>query len=111
MKARKTKKARAASATPAVAPIRELKACYHGQPTDDFSAARFYWPAGTEPRESIANHFLKKRRPAGASSPHDTAARIEVLLRHDVSEDYTDPGFLVERYEEKLAIDETAAFA
>ena len=90
--------------------MRELKAFYHGQPTDDFSAARFYWPAGAGPRESIAAHFLKKRRPAGAESLHDTAARIEVLLRQDVSDDYADPDFLVQRYEETLAIDETAAF-
>jgi hypothetical protein len=111
MSARKTKKTRATASTPAVAPIRELKAFYHGQPSDDFSAARFYWPAGAEPRESIAQHFLKKRRPAAADSPHDTAARIEVLLRADVGEDYTDVDFLVRSYEEKLAIDETAAFA
>ena len=111
MPARKTKNTRATASTPAVAPIRELKAFYHGQPSDDFSAARFYWSAGAEPRESIAHHFLKKRRPAGADSPHDTAARIEVLLRADVGEDYTDVDFLVRSYEEKLATDETAAFA
>lgn len=111
MPAKTTKKTRASASAPAVPPIRELKAFYHGQPTDDFSAARFYWPAGTGPRASIAEHFLKKRRPAGADSPHDTAARIEVLLRHDAGEDYTDPDFLVRSYEEKLAIEETAAFA
>jgi len=109
MPARKTKTAPAISA--AVAEIRELKAFYHGQPNDDFSATRFYWAAGSEPRESISRHFLKKRRPAAAENSPDTAARIEVLLRHDVGEDYTDPDFLVRSYEEKLAVNETAAFA
>lgn len=90
---------------------RELKGFFHGQPGDAVSTVRFYWPKGEGLRESIAPYFLRKRRPAGAESEVDTAARVEVLLRSDVFEDYTDPQFLVESYMSKLPTDETAAFA
>lgn len=90
---------------------RELKAYYHGQPSDLFSTARFYWLRGEGPRESIAPYFLRKRRPAGSESEVDTAARVEVLLRSDAPEDYADPHFLVETYMSKLPASETAAFA
>jgi hypothetical protein len=90
---------------------RELKAFYHGQPGDRVSSARFYWPPGTGPRESIAAHFQAKRRPAASESLVDTAAKVEVLLRGDVPEDYTDPTFLVESYMSKLPREETSAFA
>jgi hypothetical protein len=92
-------------------PTRELKAFYHGQPTDEFTCARFYWPAGEVPRESIVHHFWRKRHPAGAESVVDTAAKVEVLLRGEIGEDYTDPDFLVRSFEEKLPLEETAAFA
>jgi len=98
-------------ATPAEAPVRELKAFYHGQPTDEFTWARFYWPGGEMPRESIVHHFWRKRHPAGAESVVDTAAKVEVLLRGEIGEDYTDPDFLVRSFEEKLPVEETAAFA
>jgi hypothetical protein len=91
--------------------IRELKAFYHGKPGDPVSSVRFYWPAGAGPRENIADHFLAKRRPAAFESSVDTAARVEVLLRGDVPEDYTDPTFLVESYMAKLPDEETSAFA
>lgn len=91
--------------------VRQLKDFYHGQPTDDFTAARFYWVNGNGPRESIAAHFLRKRRPAAAEAASDTAAKVEVLLRGEIGEDYTDPDFLVRSYMEKLPVEETAAFA
>lgn len=90
---------------------RELKAFYHGQPDDPISTARFYWAKGEGPRESIVDHFLRKRRPAAREGDADTAARVEVLLRSDVPEDYADPQFLAENYMSKLPPDETAAFA
>ena len=91
-------------------PIRELKAFYHGQPSELFTFARFYWPTGEEARESIAPRFLAKRRPAAAESRVDTASLVEVLLRHDVGQDYVDPDFLVRSYEEHLPLEETGAF-
>lgn len=90
---------------------RELQHFYHGQPGDPVTSARFYWARGTGPRESIEEHFRKKRHPAGAESPVDTAARVEVLLRPDVPEDYADPDFLTGSYMSKLPAEETAAFA
>lgn len=90
---------------------RELKAFYHGQPGDPVSTTRFYWSKGAGLRESIASYFLRKRRPAGSESEVDTAAQVQVLLRSDVPEDYSDPQFLVESYMSKLPPDETAAFA
>lgn len=90
---------------------RELQHFYHGQPGDPVTSARFYWAKGSGPRESIEEHFRKKRRPAGAESPVDTAARVEALLRADVPEDYADPDFLTASYMSKLPAEETAAFA
>lgn len=105
------KKATNVAAPAAAVSGRELKAFYHGQPDHPVSTARFYWPKGEGTRESIVPYFLAKRRPAGAESEVDTAARVEVLLRSDVPEDYTDPQLLAESYISKLPLDETAAFA
>lgn len=106
VKKRKTAQAAADATT-----VRELKAFYHGLPTDDFSGVRYYWPAGDGDRESIAVKILKKRRPASPGVESDTAAKVEVLLRRDVGQDYTDPDFLIRSYEENLATGETAALA
>ncbi|RIX31843.1 hypothetical protein [Sphingomonas edaphi] len=91
--------------------LRALRTFYHGRPGDLFTSARFYWPAGSGLRQSIATHFLAKRRPAGADSLVDTAAKVEVLLPADVPEDYTDPDFLVASYMARLPVEETSAFA
>lgn len=106
-----TRKKKASTTPTGEQDVRQIRAFYHGQPGDPVSSARFYWPAGTGPRESIAERFLAKRRPAGAESPVDTAARVEVLLRGDVPQDYTDPDLLIESYMSKLPLDEVAAFA
>lgn len=90
--------------------IRKLKTFYRGQTSDPFSFARFSWPSGSGSKESIVPRFRKKRRPAAAESLTDTAARVEVLVRPDVGEDYTDPDFLVRSYEEALPLEETIAF-
>jgi len=111
MPAKKNKAASMSGAIVTALPVRELKAYYHGQPTEAFTSTRFYWAAGQQLRESIAAHCLAKRRPAGAESLVDTAAKVEVLLRPAIGEDYTDPDFLVQSYEQKLPIDETAALA
>jgi hypothetical protein len=92
--------------------VRELKAFYDGAgQMPDFGYARFYWPPGTEPRESILPRLVKKRRPAAAESEIDTAARVEALVTSDAPEDYADPDFLARRYEETLAADKTTAYA
>lgn len=111
MPAKKTKAAEATGTSAIALTMRELKAYYHGQPSEAFTSTRLYWAAGKEPRESIAAHCLAKRRPAGAESTVDTAAKVEVLLRPEIGEDYTEPDFLVQSYEQKLPIDETAALA
>ena len=99
------------AATKAVAPVRPLKAFYHsGEGTSSFAMARFYWPAGDGPRETIEPRFTKKRRPAGAESEVDTAAKVEVLLPADAPQDYADPGFIVRHYEASLPPDEVLAF-
>lgn len=92
--------------------LRELKAFYDGAgQMPDFGYARFYWPAGDGPRESILPRLVKKRRPAAAESETDSAARVEALVPSDAPEDYADPDFLARRYEETLAADETTAYA
>jgi hypothetical protein len=94
------------------APVcRKLQQFWHGKPGDPVSSARFYWTRGDEPRESIEDYFLKKRRPAGAESLVDTAARVEPILRSDVPQDYANPDFLAASYMAKLPSEETAAFA
>lgn len=108
---RKTKTKLPVGASQTAFASRELKAFYHGQPGDLVSTTRFYWAKGEGPRESILPYFLAKRRPAGAESKVDTAAQVEVLLRSDVPEDYTDPEFLAHSYMSKLPANETAAFA
>lgn len=111
---RKKPKASAKSAivaTEVVAPVRPLKAFYHGGGgVSSFAMARFYWPAGDGLRETIEPRFTKKRRPAGADDGVDTAAKIEVLLPADAPQDYADPGFLVRHYEASLPPDEVLAF-
>lgn len=100
-----------AAATKAASKIRPLKSFYHGGGgASSFAMARFYWAAGEGPRESIEPRFTKKRRPAGAESEVDTAARVEVLLPADAPQDYADPGFIVRHYEASLPPDEVLAF-
>lgn len=112
--AKKTRKAPVATAKAAIVvpEQRELKAFYDGAgQLPDFGFARFYWPSGEGPRESIQPRITKKRRPAAAGATIDTAARVEALVTRDAPEDYADPDFLVRRYEETLSPDETAAYA
>jgi len=108
--AKRTAKSRVAAAK-AASTIRPLKAFYHGGAgASSFAMARFYWPAGDGPRESIEPRFAKKRRPAGAESEVDTAAKVEVLLPADAPQDYSDPGFIVRHFETSLPPDEVLAF-
>ncbi|HZH98748.1 MAG TPA: hypothetical protein VEX38_07230 [Fimbriimonadaceae bacterium] len=111
--AKKTR--RSPVAAPAVAvtqvPV-PLKAFYDGGGQHpEFSFARFYWAPAGEPRESIVGKILRKRRPAGAEATEDTAAKVEALVTRDAPQDYADPNFLVKRYEEMLASEETTAYA
>lgn len=109
-KAKATAKSRVAAAK-AASTIRPLKAFYHGGGgTSSFAMARFYWPAGDGPRETIEPRFTKKRRPAGAESDIDTAAKVEVLLPADAPQDYVDPDFIVRHYEASLPTEEVLAF-
>lgn len=90
----------------------ELRAFYDGAGQfPDFGYARFYWTPGCGSRESIQGRILKKRRPAGAESETDTAARVEALVTRDAPQDYADPDFLVRRYEDTLPMGETTAYA
>jgi hypothetical protein len=111
----KARKARVQTAIPppiVVPDVRELKAFYDGAgQLPDFSYARFYWPPGDGPRESILPRITKKRQPAAKAGDCDTAARVEALVPSDAPEDYVDPDFLASRYEETLPEDETTAFA
>ncbi len=77
----------------------------------DFSYARFYWASGKGPRESLFPRLAKKRHPAGAEADGDTGARVEVLPTSDAHQEYTDPDFLMRRFEETLPEDEVTAFA
>lgn len=111
--AARSKKAKAPATTPAVAATspRPLKAYYHGGGVvSSFGFARFYWPGGDGQRESIEPHVTRKRRPAGAHSKVDTAAKIEVLLPGEAPQDYADVDFLIRHYEASLPADETSAF-
>jgi hypothetical protein len=109
MASRKTKKPAAA---PAPTTVREVKGFYHPVEADGtFGFDRFYWLPGTGPRESILPRVLKKRRPAGAESDKDTAARVEPLLPFDAAEIYSDVDFLVRHYEDCLPLTETTAYA
>lgn len=90
----------------------ELKAFYDGAGQyPDFGFARFYWAAGCGARESIQDRIQKKRRPAGAESEVDTAARVEALVPRDAPQDYADVDFLIRRYEETLSKGEATAYA
>ncbi|HEX8402081.1 MAG TPA: hypothetical protein VF628_10295 [Allosphingosinicella sp.] len=92
--------------------VRELKAFYDGAgQLPDFNYARFYWPPGNGPRESVLPRINKKRQPVSKGSDCDTAARVEALVPFDAPEDYVDPNFLARRYEETLAADEANAYA
>lgn len=109
-KAKATAKSTIAAAK-AVAPVRPLKAFYHGGGgVSSFAMARFYWPVGDGPREMIEPRFTKKRRPAGTESDVDTAAKVETLVPADVPQDYADVNFLVRHYETSLPADEVLAF-
>jgi hypothetical protein len=96
--ANKTRKARAKITAPpaiVVPEVRELKAFYDGAgQLPDFSYARFYWPPGNGPRESILPRITRKRQPASKGSDCDTAARVEAIVPFDAPEDYVDPDFL-----------------
>lgn len=109
-KAKGIAKSRVAAAK-AAPTTRPLKAFYHGGGgASSFAMARFYWPGGDGPRETIEPRFTKKRRPAGAESDVDTAAKVEVLLPADAPQDYADPGFIVRHYEASLPPEEVLAF-
>jgi hypothetical protein len=98
-------------ATNVVDPVRPLKTFDHGGGgVSSLSMARFYWPAGEGLRETIEPRFIKKRRPAGAESEVDTAAKVEVLLPADAPQDYADPCFIVRHYQASLPPDEVLAF-
>lgn len=75
-----------------------------------FGFARFYWPGGDGERESIEPRVTRKRRPAGAQSDVDTAAKIEALLPGEAPQDYADVDFLIRHYEASLPVDETIGF-
>jgi hypothetical protein len=111
--AARSKKGKASAIKPVIAETtpRPLKAYYHGGGVvSSFGSARFYWPGGDGDRESIEPRITKKRRPAGAQSNVDTAAKIEVLLPGDAPQDYADVDFLIRHYEMSLSPEETTAF-
>lgn len=110
----RSKKTKARAANP-VQPqpllLRPLKGFYHGGGVvDGFGMARFYWPDGEGERESIEPRVLKKRRPAGAGSQADTAAKIEALPPAEAPQDYADPDFLIRHYQATLPAEETIAY-
>ena len=113
MVAKKTKKAVAPVSTLAVpAPTFRLLKPFHHLAAEEgtFGFARFYWTEGDGHRQSILPNFRKKRRPVDQGE-EDTAARVEVLLPSDAPEEYSDADFLVKRFEEKLPVEETTAYA
>jgi hypothetical protein len=110
MASRKTKKPEAAPAL--VSTVRELKGFYHPVEAEGtFGFDRFYWLPGAGRRESILPRVLKKRRPAGADSDEDTAAKVEPLLPRDAPEIYSDVDFLVGHYQDCLPLTESTAYA
>lgn len=114
MVARKTKKAAPAASVPQALEtgFRVLKAFHHPAAADGtFGFGRFYWVEGSGSRQSILSNLRKKRRPVEGEAGEDTAARVEVLLPSDAPEEYTDPDFLVKRFEEKLPPEEMTAYA
>ena len=114
MAARKTTKK--ATATPIAhateSGFRVLRPFHHPAAEDGtFGFGRFYWTEGTGHRQGILPNFLKKRRPVDGEGEQDTAAKVEVLLPSDAPEEYSDIGFLIARFEQKLAPEESTAYA